>query len=78
MWSGAGWEASRFRSNSGWCRRRIMLGGGVNLAGGGVGGSVTSGKVVVVVVGIPRVEVDVAACLVASKCSGLMVVRFRI
>ena len=55
-----------------------MVGGGVSLAGGGVGGSVTSGKAVVVVGGIPRVVVDVAACLVASKCSGLMVVWFRI
>ncbi len=55
-----------------------MVGGVVNLAGGGVGDTVTSGKVVVVVGGIPRVGVGVAACLVASKCSGLMVVRFRI
>ena len=55
-----------------------MVGGGVSLAGGGVGGSVTSGKAVVVVGGISRVVVDVVACLVASKCSGLMVVRFRI
>ena len=54
-----------------------MVGGGVSLAGGGVGGSVTSGKVVVVVSGIPRVVVGVAECLVASKCSGSMVVRFR-
>ncbi len=55
-----------------------MVGGGLNLAGGGVGDIVTSGKAVVVVGGIPRVVVGVAACLVASKCSGLMVVRFRI
>ena len=55
-----------------------MVGGGVSLRGGGVGGSVTSGKAVVMVGGIPRVVVGVAACLVASKCSGLVVVRFRI
>ncbi len=54
-----------------------MVGGGVSLAGGGVGGSVTFGKAVVVVGGIPRVGVGVTACLVASKCSGLVVVRFR-
>lgn len=76
--SGDKWGASRFGSNSGWWRRRTMVGGGVSLAGGGVGGSVTSGKAVVVVGGISRVVVDVVACLVASKCSGLMVVRFRI
>ena len=54
-----------------------MVGGGVSRAGGGVGGSVTSGKVVVVVSDIPRVVVGVAECLVASTCSGSMVVRFR-
>ena len=70
--------ASRFGSNSGWWRRRTMVGGGVSLAGGGVGGSVASDITVVVVSGIPRVGVGVAACLVASKCSGSMVVRFRI
>jgi len=52
-----------------------MVGGGLNLAGGGVGGTVTSGKAVVVVGGNPRVVVDYSACLVASKCSGLMVVK---
>ena len=55
-----------------------MVGGAVRLAGGGVRDSVTSDITVVVVGGIPRVGVGVAACLVASKCSGLVVVRFRI
>ena len=55
-----------------------MVGGGVILAGGGIRDSVSSDIAVVVVGGIPRVGVGAAACLVASKCSGLMVVRFRI
>ena len=76
--SGGGGGSSRFESNSGWWKRRTMVGGGVNLAGGGVRDSVTSDITVIVVGGIPRVGVGVAACLVASKCSGLMVVRFRI
>ena len=54
-----------------------MVGGGVSLAGGGIRGSVASDITVVVVSGIPRVGVGVTACLVASKCSGLVVVRFR-
>ena len=53
-----------------------MVGGGVSLVGG-VRDSVASDIVVVVVGGIPRVGVGVTACLVASKCSGLVVVRFR-
>jgi len=55
-----------------------MVGGCVGLAGGGIRDSVTSNITAVVVGGIPRVVVGVAACLVASKCSGSMVVRFRI
>ena len=49
-----------------------MVGGDVSLTGVGVGGSVTSGKAVVVVGGIPRAVVDVAACLFASKSSELL------
>jgi hypothetical protein len=37
----------------------------------------TSDIIVVMMDGIPGVGVGVAACLVASKCSGLMVVQFR-
>ena len=55
-----------------------MVGGGVSLVGCGVRDSVSSDIPVVVVGGIPRVGVGVVACLVASKCSGLMVVRFKI
>ena len=54
-----------------------MVGGGVSLAGGGIRDSVSSDITVVVMGGIPRVGVGVTACLVASKCSGLVVVRFR-
>ena len=52
-----------------------MFGGAVNLAGGGLGGVGTSSKVGVG--GIPKVVVGVAAGLVASKCSGAIVVLFR-
>ena len=55
-----------------------MVGGGLHLTGGGAGGSVTNSSAVLVVGDIPRVVVGVAACLIASKCSGLTVVRFRI
>jgi len=53
-----------------------MFGGAVNLAGGGLGDVVTSRKAGVG--GISRAVVDVAAGLVASKCSGAIVVLFRI
>ena len=52
-----------------------MIGGAVNLAGGGLGGVVTSRQAVVG--GVPWVVVDVVAGLVASKCSGAIVVLFR-
>ena len=51
-----------------------MVGGGVKVAGGGAGISVASSRVVAVVGGIPR-AVGIAACFVASKCSGSRVVR---
>ena len=55
-----------------------MVGGDVSLAGGGIRDSVTSDITVVVVGGIPRVGVGVAASLVASKCSESIVVLFII
>ena len=53
-----------------------MVGGAVNLAGNGIGGTVTSSKAVVG--GIPIAVVDVAAGLVALKCTGSIVVLFRV
>ena len=52
-----------------------MFGGAMNLAGGGLGGVGTFSEVGVG--GIPRAVVDFAAGLVASKCSGAIVVLFR-
>ncbi len=52
-----------------------MFGGALNLGKGGLGGVVTSSNAGVG--GIPRTVVDVAAGLVASKCSGAIVVLFR-
>ena len=54
-----------------------MVGGGVRVAGSGAGISVASSRVVAVVGGIPRAVRDIAACFVASKCSGSRVVRLR-
>ena len=53
-----------------------MVGGGVRVAGSGAGISVASSRVVAVG-GIPRVVRGIAACFVASKCSGSRVVRLR-
>ena len=55
-----------------------MCGGAVNLAGGGLGGSrVVTSKQTVVVGGVPAAVFDKGAGLVASKCSGAIVVLFR-
>ena len=54
-----------------------MVGGGVKVAGRGAGVSVASSRVVAVGRGIPRAVGGVAACFVASKCSGSRVVRVR-
>ena len=52
-----------------------MCGGAVSLAGGGLGGVVTSKQTVVG--GVPAAVFDTGAGLVASKCSGAIVVLFR-
>ncbi len=53
-----------------------MLGGGVKVAGSGVGGEGDSGRVVVVS-GVSGAVKDAGAAFVASKCSGSRVVRFK-
>ncbi len=54
-----------------------MLGGGVNIAGCGVGVGGASGRAVVVS-GVSEAVKGAGAAFVASKCSGSRVVRFKI
>ena len=54
-----------------------MCGGAVSLAGGGLGGSGVGTSKQTVVGGVPAAVFDKGAGLVASKCSGAIVVLFR-